>query len=125
MDSHNTFDDGFVTVKVLHTTRMGATAGCGYRYVNKLWWITRVDAGASVAYLRIGRPDFAVGVADNTLLAVVVLGSCIHREEQLGAFQQQSGAWVVHRQVMRHHRRHQHRSHYQKVQVHSSRPTKG
>jgi hypothetical protein len=114
-----------VTVEVWCTTRLRTTANYGYRYVKKLGWIMHVDAGASVAYLRIDRPDFVVAAVGNTLLAVVVLESCSHHEEQLGAFQQQSGALVVHHLVRQHHRRRQHHSHYRTVRVHSSMPSKG
>lgn len=44
-----------------------------------------VGAEAFVAYRRIDRPDFAVAIAGNTGLAAVVLESCSHHEELLGA----------------------------------------
>lgn len=114
-----------VDAKVLHMTRVRTTAVCGYRYLNKLWWIMRVDAGASVAYPRTDRPDFVAAVAGSTWLAAVVLGSCSHHEEQLEAFRPRLGAWVGHHQAMQHHRRHRHRSHYQKARVHSDMPSQG
>lgn len=51
-----------------------------------------VGAEAFVAYQRTDRPDSVVAIAGSTALAAVVLESCSHHEEQLGAFLQPPGA---------------------------------
>lgn len=84
-----------------------------------------VDAEAFVAYQRTDRPDSVVAIAGNTALAVVVLESCSHHEEPLGAFLQLPGAWVGRHQAMLHRQQRRRRFRYRKVRVRSSMPKKG